>query len=155
MNIGFRQYKLPFEMDMALNKDIINVNNVFIIDEAHPLSNIVDGRDDTYCQLQGDHNRARLRFIFASSREKPVYCNRMIFVFNKKMKYILIRDEYNNKVFEKTDNSKGFFKIEQDINKEFKQITIKFISFEDDEILKLESSFAQNIICPVFSKIYE
>ena len=136
-NIGFRQYKFPVEIDIALNKEIINVSNGFIIDEAHPLSNIVDGRNDTYCQLQGDTSK-RIRFVFASSQEEPVYCNRIVLVFNKKMRHVVIKDQSNTTVLNKS-SSKGFFKIEQDINKEFRYINIQFKTFEDDGIIKVSN----------------
>lgn len=137
-NIGFRQYKLPIETDVALNKTVINVGNGFIVDGEHPLSNIVDGRIDTYCQLQGNTQK-RIRIVLASSQEEPVYCNRMVLVFNKKMSHVLIRDGYNNKILETKNYSKGFFKIEQDINKEFRYINIRFRTFEDDEIIKVSN----------------
>lgn len=136
-NIGFRQYKLPIETDVALNKTVINVGDGFIIDDEHPLSNIVDGRTDTYCQLQGNTSK-RIRIVLASANEDPVFCNRIVLIFNKKMRHVVIKDNNNNTIINKS-YAKGYLKIEEDINKSFKQLNIQFRSLGNDELIKISN----------------
>ena len=54
------------------------------------------------------------------------------------MRHVVIKDQSNTTVLNKS-SSKGFFKIEQDINKEFRYINIQFRTFEDDGIIKVSN----------------
>lgn len=137
-NIGFRQYKLPIDVDMILNEPQKVTNVDFVVDESHPLSSMVDGQLNTYCKLEGTPSN-KIKITLASSSEDAVFCSSIKIIFNNKMRQVLIRDNNNNIILNKSNSTRGFSIVEEKINKEFKRLYLQFRALGDTEIIKISN----------------
>lgn len=148
-NIGFRQYKLSedFTMNIALGHTI--ENHGFVVDEDYPLSNAVDGNEDTYCKLTN--------VIFLPSYylildfQKLIHFNKVKIVFNNSIKQIRLLDE-NDIVFceEGSASSAGFSIIEKSLDKKMSKIKFMFRGVYQNVGIKISSIelYSDNTIIP-------
>ena len=145
-NIGFRQYKLSEELmtNVAAGHEIIN--NGFQTDEQYPLSQAVDGNEETYCKIIGNTGKI-LTFNFKNN----IHCNHIKILFHSQIKQVYLFNEKNEKIYNKgSSTSPGFLEVDINVDANFSSINMTFRSMESDNLIEISNIefYSDNTIIP-------
>lgn len=145
-NIGFRQYKLSedFSMNVAAGHEIIN--NGFQTDEQYPLSQAVDGNEETYCKIIGNTSKI-LTFNFKNN----IHCHHIKILFHSQIRQVYLFNENNEEIYSKgSSTSPGFLEVDTDVDASFSSINMKFRSMENDNLIEISNIefYSDNTIVP-------
>lgn len=144
-NIGFRQYKLSedFSMNVAVGQEIIN--HGFEVNEQYPLTNVVDGNEDTYCELNGSIGDS-----LVINFKKNIHANYIKIIFHNTVRQVSVFNQNGQLIFRKAAYSDSFSIAEGELDEDISSITLTFNPVVSSSIIEVSSIelFSNNTIVP-------
>lgn len=144
-NIGFRQYKLPF--DVCLKQNIVVKGEE---DSNFPARYAVDGKTTTYCKILGEEKSSERELIITF--DKPYKCNYFKIIFNNLIERVNVYDysqETNILLYQEENHTTPFKEIKNYLNR-----TISAVKITSLEPYNIEEG-AQIIEVQFFSNVIE